>query len=258
MAGDLGDVMRLAVLQARMSSSRLPGKVLKPILGLPMLQHQIQRVQAAQQLDMLVVATSSLASDDPVAAMCQQLGVHCFRGALDDVLDRFYQAVRPYQPAHVVRLTGDCPLTDPMVIDRVVEVHQTYGFDYTSNVHPASFPDGLDVEVMTMAALEKAFNEGSTPGDREHVTPFLYHHPSRFRLGNVVFERNLADWRWTVDNPADFDWVSSIYETLYPTNKCFSLSDILALLQQHPDRIVQAPRHFGAAELTAQIAYQGE
>jgi len=227
--------MILGILQARASSRRLPGKVLKPILGRPMLERQIERLRRARRLDRLVVATSSDASDDAIAALCQSLAVDCFRGSLDDVLDRFYQAARPYAPRAVVRLTGDCPLADPQVIDRLIDMHLTGGFDYTSNVVKRSYPDGLDAEVMEFHCLEAAWREATLPSEREHVTPFIRSQRERYRFGDLVQPQDLSDGRWVVDDPEDFAFVSAIYEALYPANPAFTTADILALLKQRPD-----------------------
>ena len=174
--------MILGILQARASSRRLPGKVLKPILGRPMLERQIERLRRARRLDGLVVATSTDAGDDAIDALCRSLGVECFRGSLEDVLDRFYRAVLRHAPQSAVRLTADCPLADPAVIDRLVELHAAGGYDYTSNTLVRTYPDGLDAEVVALPCLEAAWREAALPSEREHVTPFIYNRPQRFRL----------------------------------------------------------------------------
>lgn len=225
----------LAILQARMSSTRLPGKVLKPILGEPMLLRQLERLRRSHHLDLLVVATSTSTEDDPIAQVCQARGIDCFRGSLDDVLDRFYQAVRIFPGDTVVRLTADCPLTDPEVIDAVIDFYQAGDYDYVSNVLEPTFPDGLDVEVFGRACLEAAWREAKVSSDREHVTPFIYHHPDRFRVGSYRGTSDLSAWRWTVDEPADFQLVNAVYEALYQTVPDFSTRDILNFLSTHPD-----------------------
>jgi spore coat polysaccharide biosynthesis protein SpsF len=228
--------MILAILQARVSSTRLPGKVLLPLLGVPMLARQIERVRRSALIDTLVVATSDDAADDPLAALCARLGTACYRGRLDDVLDRFYQAALAYQPSHVVRLTGDCPLTDPAVIDGAIGLCLASGCDYVSNAGaPATFPDGLDVEVMRFSALEAAWREARLGSEREHVTPFLYAHPERFALRPFTNPVDLSQLRWTVDEAADFELVRVIYESLYPTNPAFATDDILRLLARRPE-----------------------
>lgn len=220
----------LAILQARVSSTRLPGKVLMPILGRPMLLRQIERLQRCREFDRLVVATSTNASDTPLAVACRDWGVDCHRGNLDDVLDRFVDAARRYQPKTVVRLTGDCPLADPEVIDGAIKHFRQGGYDYVSNVTPPTFPDGLDVEVMRYSCLEAAHREAGLPSEREHVTPFIRANGSRFRIGCYDNDRDLSHLRWTVDEAADFRFVNAVYEALYPGNPAFTTADILALL----------------------------
>ena len=248
----------VAVLQARTSSSRLPGKVLRPLQGRPMLERQIERIRRARRLDRLVVATSDHAEDDPIEALCTTLGVACFRGSLEDVLDRFYRAAAPHHPDHVVRLTGDCPLCDPEIIDRVVAHHLEGGYDYSCNVLEPTFPDGLDVEVMTLASLEAAWRESALPSQREHVTAFIQTQPARFRLGDVRNDADLSALRWTVDEPADFDLVERIYAALLPTKPDFGTRDILALLAAQPAlrTLNQRPRDEGyLASLERDKAY---
>lgn len=227
--------MILAILQARVSSTRLPGKVLKPILGQPMLLRQIERLQRAAMIDTLLVATSSDRTDDALEDLCNKHEIRCFRGNLEDVLDRFYRAAHPYKPDHVVRLTGDCPLADPQLIDQVISFHLKGGFDYTSNALEPSYPDGLDVEVVRFTSLAQAWEEAALPSQREHVTPFIHQQPGRFKIGSVKNSADLSSLRWTVDEPLDFELVTIIYETLYPQNPAFTTRDILMLQDQRPD-----------------------
>lgn len=224
----------VAVLQARVSSSRLPGKVLRPILGRPMLTLQIERIRRARRLDHLVIATSEDAADDALRDACAAAGVDLFRGSLNDVLDRVYRAALPHDPTHLVRLTGDCPLADPEVIDEVIRAHIDGGNDYTSNTQPPTYPDGLDVEVARFEAFAQAWKDARLKSEREHVMPFLYNHPERFRLGSVKAAVDRSSLRWTVDEPADFELVTGVYETLYPANPAFTTADILALLEREP------------------------
>ncbi|MDE2440339.1 MAG: glycosyltransferase family protein [Betaproteobacteria bacterium] len=225
----------LALLQARCSSSRLPGKVLKPILGEPMIVRHIERLRRTLHLSPLVVATSTEASDDPLAELCASLDIACRRGSLSDVLDRFYQAAAPFAPDHVVRLTGDCPLADPEVIDACIDYHLAGDYDYTSNALRPSFPDGLDVEVFRFSALADAWREAQLPSEREHVTPFLYNHPERYRIGHFTQAEDFSWLRWTVDQPEDFAMVERVYDALYPTNPAFSTRDIIRWLATHPE-----------------------
>ncbi len=227
--------MVLGILQARVSSSRLPGKVLKPILGEPMLQRQIERLQSVTRIDRLVVATSDRTDDDALATLCGSIGIACYRGSLDDVLDRFYGCAVSYAPDVVVRMTGDCPLIDPQVVDSVIEYFHGNQFDYVSNSLTRTFPDGLDVEVMTFQALKRAWREASLPSEREHVTPFIYKNPDKFSVGQYVNSKDFSGLRWTVDEQVDYDFVNRVYETLYPGNRQFSMNDVLDLLNSRPE-----------------------
>lgn len=220
---------------------------MKPILGKPMLLRQIERLHRVRRLDGLIVATSADPSDDLLAAACMAEGIDCFRGSLDDVLDRFYRAALSCRATDVVRLTGDCPLADPAVIDHVIERYREAGVDYASNALVPSYPDGLDAEAFRFAALEAAWKEAALPSEREHVTPFLYNHPERFRILPVIAEHDLSALRWTVDNPEDFALVSAIYEALYPLKPDFAMADIIRLMEQRPE-LAQINRHIGRNE----------
>jgi spore coat polysaccharide biosynthesis protein SpsF len=227
--------MILAVLQARVSSSRLPGKVLKPILGTPMILRQIERLRRSRQIEHLVLATSVDKSDDPLAETAAKAGIEVSRGSLDDVLGRFVQAIAPHRPEWVVRLTGDCPLADPEVIDHVIASTMSADADYGSNTLEPTWPDGLDVEVMRAAALDAVAREPRTTAEREHVTLGIYRQPERFRLHSVKSSPNLSALRWTVDEPQDFALVDRIYQALYPGNPAFTTADVLALLERSPE-----------------------
>ncbi|PJG59347.1 cytidylyltransferase domain-containing protein [Aeromonas cavernicola] len=235
--------MILGILQARTSSSRLPNKVLKELCGEPMLARQIERLQRSQRLDKLLVATSDQPADRAIATLCEKLGVPCFCGPLDDVLLRFYLAARPYNPTHIVRLTGDCPLADPMVIDELITLHLTGKFDYSSNCSNPSYPDGLDAEIMSGKTLATLQEKATTQADREHVTYYVRRHPEQFSMGELQRTPSLAHLRWTVDEPADFELVARIYQALYPTNPAFTTDDILALLAQQPELATLNTQH---------------
>lgn len=227
----------LAILQARCSSSRLPGKVLKPILGEPMIARQIERLRRSQRISRLIVATSNEASDDPLAKLCGELGIACFRGSLDDVLDRFYQAAKTFPTEHVLRLTGDCPLAAPEVIDGCIDFHLAGNYDYSTNALHETFPDGLDVEVFRFSCLEEAWKEARLPSEREHVTPFIHRRPERYRIGHYQQAQNLSGLRWTVDRAEDFQLVEAVYKELYPAKPAFTTADILALLERRPELV---------------------
>ena len=244
--------MILGLLQARVSSTRLPGKVLRPILGEPMLARQIERTLRAKRLDGVLVATSLDSSDDPLVSLCEKAGVRCFRGSLTDVLDRTYQAVQGLGCRHIVRLTGDCPLSDPSLIDLACAFHLEGGFDYSSNGLRPTYPDGLDVEVIRMESLAQAWKEAALPSEREHVTPFLYKHPERFRLGSLEGSADLSGLRWTVDHQEDFDMVNAVYGALYPAKPAFTMDDILVYLEAHPEiKLANAVHQRNAGYLTS-------
>ncbi|MFO0795674.1 MAG: glycosyltransferase family protein [Candidatus Brocadiaceae bacterium] len=227
--------MILAILQARVSSTRLPGKVLKPILDKPMMLRQIERIKRATLIDYLIIATSTDITDNPIERLCKENDLPFFRGSLKDVLDRFYQASMIYHPDHIIRLTGDCPLADPELIDTIVAFHRKNNFDYTSNTIEQTYPDGLDVEVFRFSCLCDAWKEAVLPSQREHVTPFIYQHPERFRIGSFKNTIDLSALRWTVDESLDFELVTKIYETLYPGKPDFSTKDILGFLEGHQE-----------------------
>lgn len=225
--------MIAAILQARTTSSRLPGKVLLPVLGQPMLLRQLERIARARTVDRVLVATSTDPSDDDLARIVTTAGFLVFRGALDDVLDRFHAAAASLGPDHVIRLTGDCPLIDPMVIDLVVQRHLHSGADYTSNTILRSWPDGVDVEVMRMPALTEVWRAAELPSEREHVTP-RFHTDPVFRRHAVVHHEDLASLRWTVDHPADLDVIRTVFERLYTRQPDFGFADVLALQRAEP------------------------
>ncbi len=227
--------MIVGVLQARTGSRRLPDKVLAPILGRPMLARQVERLRRARRLERLVVATSNDASDDRIETLCGEIGIDCHRGSLDDVLDRVYRAACASGATQIVRLTADCPLADPSLVDRVVALHLEGGYDYSSNALARTFPDGLDVEVVRRHCLEEAWREAREPFEREHVTPFLYRRPERYRLGSLEQREALGELRWTVDEPADLAFVRCVYEALHPSDPDFGTDQILDLLARRPE-----------------------
>lgn len=225
------------VVQARMTSSRLPGKILKEVLGKPLLEYQIERLRKVKRADQIVIATTDLPSDDPVFALSERLSVLCFRGPEDDVLGRYYGAIETYPSKIVVRSTADCPLIDPNIVDAVIGLYQDGGYDYASNTLTRSFPRGLDCEVFSRKMLETALREGKKIYEREHVTPYFYQHPELYRLGCLKNSEDQSHHRWTVDTAEDFELISKLIAALYPTNPDFRMRDVLALFKIHPDWI---------------------
>lgn len=228
----------VAIIQARMSSSRLPGKVLKEIAGVSMLEWVVKRANRASLLDSVVVATTTDPSDDPLAALCAEKGIPCYRGSLYDVLDRYYQAARHFQADIVIRLTADCPFIDPNVIDHTVREFLSAGVDFAANRLPPpwhrTYPIGLDVEVCSFTALERTWKEASEPFEREHVMPYLYDQEGRFSILLVDNDPDYGSYRWTVDTPEDLDLIRQVVQ--YFQNKDdFSWLDVLDLFQKHPE-----------------------
>lgn len=231
--------MIVCIIQARMGSTRLPGKVAKFILGKPMLVHQIERVKQARLVDKIVIATTTKCEDDPVALMAQETGVTCFRGSEFDVLDRYYQAVKEARADIVIRITGDCPLSDPKVIDETIEyfLRNIADTDYTSK--PTNYPEGLDMEIFSFSVLERAWKESTKPSEREHVTPYIYNHPEIFRVR--TWQRGEEDFsmmHWSVDTLEDFVFVTKIFEKLYPQNPVFSKDDVIKFLQENQELLL--------------------
>ena len=228
--------MILAIVQARLSSSRLPGKVLLPLAGAPMLVRQIERVRRARRLDALVVATSTDPSDDPLEAELVRAGTTVRRGDLDNVLARFVGVLDTDPADHVVRLTGDCPLSDPEVIDATIALHLESGADYTNNRYdPVGFPKGQDVEVVRAEALRRAAREAATREEREHVTWGVRNAPQTYRLARLDPPVDEGEVRWTVDTPEDYAFVRHVFEALYPADAAFTSQDVRAFLRGRPD-----------------------
>jgi len=225
----------LAILQGRLSSTRLPGKVLAPVLGEPMIVRQLERLRRSTEIDKLVVATSVDASDDPLVDELESRGIEVRRGPLNDVVARFDSVVREFAPTTVVRLTADCPLADPSVIDRVIRTHISSGSDYTSNVLEPTYPDGLDVEAVSARAWARLVTLPLTEKEREHVTLGLYGRPEEFTLASVRQEPDRSGLRWTVDVAGDLDFVRVVYERLYYEDSGFGQQAILDLITQHPE-----------------------
>ncbi|MFO1419051.1 MAG: glycosyltransferase family protein [Methylotetracoccus sp.] len=233
----------LIVVQARTGSTRLPGKVLLDLGGRPVLARMIERLRFVRTPAQIVVATTTDSEDDAIATVARDLGVSVFRGHATDLLDRHYRAAVIFGARAVVKIPSDCPLIDPAVVDRVLSGFAAGDCDYASNLHPASDPDGNDVEVIAMSALESAWRESHLPMEREHTTPFIWERPERFRLANLPAQacggavppnRSLTH-RWTLDYPEDYLCIRRIFEELYPRDPCFGIPAIIELLSKRPD-----------------------
>jgi spore coat polysaccharide biosynthesis protein SpsF (cytidylyltransferase family) len=223
-----------AIIQARLGSSRLPGKTLMEIEGVPLLGHLLARVRAASSVDEIVIATTGKERDDRLAEYAKANGFNCFRGSEDDVLDRFHGTAEKFGAEVIVRVTPDCPMLDPDVLDGVVAEFLSGGCDYASNTINPKLPDGMDVEVFSFQALGKAWREAKLPSEREHVTPYIKKHPELFKLKSVEGGRDLSSLRLTVDEESDFNFARAVFSKLYQTDPLFGLGDILALLAREP------------------------
>lgn len=223
----------VAIIQARVGSTRLPGKVLKEICGKPMLWYVIERVKRAKLINEIVVATTTNAEDDEIVKIAEQCRVKTFRGSEDDVLDRYYRAAKEFKADVVVRITADCPLIDPEIVDKTVEFFLKGDFDYVSNTVRPTFPDGLDVEVFSFDALKKAWENATKLSEREHVTPYIRKHPEKFKIGSFEAEHDLSHLRWTVDREEDLRFVREVYERI--GKEIFHMQDVLELLREHPE-----------------------
>ena len=225
--------MILAIVQARMQSTRLPGKVMKEVLGKPLIAYLLERLKRSRLIDKIVVATSTDPGNDVLCHYVESQGFDVWRGSEEDVLDRYYQAAVRYGGETIVRITADCPLIDWQIVDRAIGRFLQNEFDYVCNINPPTYPDGLDVEVFSFPALEKTWQKATKPEDREHVTLFI-RNSEQFKGYNVLAENDFSSERWTVDGGEDFILVKTIIENLYPSNPDFHMEDILAFKSRNP------------------------
>ena len=239
--GEIGVVTQkktLAIIQARMNSTRLPGKVLKLIYARPMLGYMAERVSSASEVDDYVIATSVEVSDDPIEEFCINNDIPVFRGNLHDVLDRFYRASEITDAGIIIRLTGDCPLVDPNIINTMVRMFKKNSYDYLANTAPPegiTFPEGMDIEIFTKEALKKAWNEAEKPSEREHVTFYFWKNKNLFSTFRYDLEENYSDYRLTVDYPEDFEVVEKIIQHFHNSTLQFNMDEIVTFLVENPE-----------------------
>lgn len=211
---------------------------MKKVLDKTLLEYQLERLFRVKQADQVIIATTDHGQEQPIVDLCQRIGVPYFRGSERDVLARYYGAANEYGADVVVRITSDCPLIDPVVVDKVISFYLTHQtkYDYVSNTFPElTYPRGMDTEVFSFQALKEAYDEAVAQEEREHVTIFIKRRPERYRIKNLTYEEDYSHYRWTVDTPEDFELVKRIITTLYPTDPHFTLEDCLTLLAQHPE-----------------------
>jgi len=223
-----------AIVQARMGSSRLPGKVLLDLGGETVLARVVRRLLRARLLDDVMVATTDSAADDAIAGECERVAVSFFRGSEDDVLDRYWKAAKVCQADAVVRITSDCPLIDPQVVDEAISAFRDRSVDYASNTIVRTYPGGLDTEVFSRAALERAWVEAGKSYEREHVTPYFYEHPELFRIASVCSRTDCSRFRWTLDTAEDLQLIRKIYSS-FGNQDSFGWQEALALMERKPE-----------------------
>lgn len=223
----------VAIVQARIGSTRFPNKVMRHITGVPMIGLLLQRLSRAKRLDQIVVAAPQDSRNEPLVRYVREVGYTVYQGSENDVLDRYYQAAKAVEADIVVRVTGDCPLIDPKLVDSIIDIFERKKLDYASNTIVPTYPDGLDTEVLSFKALEKAWAQAKQPPEREHVTPFLKE-TTGFLRENITYKTDVSGERWTVDEPEDFELVKKIFEHFYP-RRDFDWLEVLALRDEHPD-----------------------
>jgi spore coat polysaccharide biosynthesis protein SpsF len=230
----------VTVIQARTGSNRLPNKIFLLLSTVPLLYRMFERVAASKLRGTIVIATTTDKCDDKVEQFCKDYRLNCYRGHPTDLLDRHYQVAKLFNADAVVKIPSDCPLIDSDIIDKVLRFYldNNDNFDYVSNLHPATYPDGNDTEVMSMIALEEAWLDAKNDIEREHTTPFFWENPDKFRIGNVAWETGLdysMSHRFTIDYEKDYNFIKQVYDELYPINNKFTLKEILDLLERKPE-----------------------
>jgi len=237
----------VAIVQARMGSTRLPGKVLKDLAGETMLARVVERLHGTRLINEVLIATTDRPADDAIVAECRKVAVAVSRGDQDDVLDRYFRAAQLKKADVVVRVTSDCPLLDPEITDKTIAAFLEARPDYASNVMVRTYPRGLDTEVMSFDALARAWRRASKAYEREHVTPYIYEHSEEFKLLSVTGDLDYSGYRWTVDTPEDMEFVQAIYGR-FQGHTLFNWRDVLALLDREPE-IVNLNQHVSQKSL---------
>lgn len=230
--------MIYAIIQARMGSTRLPGKVMMELCHAPVIEHVVNRLNKSALIDKIIIATSVNENNKPIIDFCKNNDINYFVGSEDDVLDRYYQAAIDNNVEDediIIRITSDCPLIDPFVVDKVIEEHFSNKNDYTTNVIDCTYPDGLDCEVFNFAVLKDAWVNANLSSQREHVTLYIRDNPDKFKLGNVKNDKDLSSLRWTLDEKEDFIFIKEVYENLYNNDSFFTMEDIVRLLNEKPE-----------------------
>jgi spore coat polysaccharide biosynthesis protein SpsF (cytidylyltransferase family) len=227
--------MILAIIQARMRSLRLPGKVLFRLGDKTVLEGVVERIKKSKLVEETIVATTLKKEDLKIASLCSAKGIRVYRGSEDDVLDRYFQAAKLLKPDHIVRITADCPFIDHKIVDKTIRLHLSKRADYTSNTIKETFPDGEDVEVFTFKALKATWKNARLRSEREHVTPYMKKHPGTFKIENLECGKDFSQKRWTLDEKKDYEFMKIIYANLHKKNSVFGMDEIIGFINRHPE-----------------------
>lgn len=223
------------IIQARMNSTRLPGKIMMPIMGRPVLEYQLERLAQVRNINNITIATTTNTADQSIVNLANKLGFNYYRGSELDVLGRFYCTAKEIGANIVVRCNSDCPLIDPEVVDHIIKNAINSKYDYVSNILRPTYPTGMHVEVFSFDVLERAYLGAIDPIEREHVTPYIYRRPEIFLMKNIELNKDLSFHRWTLDYSEDLEFITRIFEYLYPNKPLFSMSDVLRAIEKNPE-----------------------
>ena len=240
-------VNKVAIIQARISSTRLPGKVLKPLAGKTVLEHIVGRVSCANLVDQVVVATTNNLADKEITSLCKKKGIDYFCGSELNVLERYYKAAKAYNAEVVIRVTSDDPLKDPQVINKAIKIFFQNDYDYVSNTIKPTYPDGLDVEVFSFDALARAYSKAILTSEKEHVTPYIWKNPVLFKLHNFKSETDFSYMRWTLDTEEDYEFIKIIYDKVYKPGEVFLMNDVIDFLEKNPE-LLNINHHYNRNE----------
>lgn len=227
----------ICIVQARMSSTRLPGKVLLDLSGKPVVAQVFNQLSYSKLLNNIILATTIDPSDDLLEEWAINNSIKYFRGSLENVLERFYETAKMYNADAIVRITADCPLIDPELIDICIEKFSVGNYDYYSNTNPPTFPDGLDCEIFKFSALKDAYRNAQMKSEIEHVTPYMRNHPEKYKIGNYISEINYENYRWTLDNKEDYVFIIEVYKALFKTGSFIKWHDVIDLLDANRDLV---------------------
>lgn len=231
-----------------MGSTRLPNKVLKDLCGRPVLWHVVERLKYCKHVSDIVIATTILPEDDAIQKFCEENNIKFSRGSSDNVLSRYYEAAKEFNAETIIRITSDCPVIDPVLLDEMITEFNKENVDYMSNSLERTFPRGLDAEIFSFASLEKSYKEASLQYELEHVTPYIYRHPELFSLKNFAHDKDYSFHRWTLDTEEDFELISEIYKELYKEGELFLWKDILKLFEIKPE-LIEINKHIEQKKL---------